>query len=68
MEVAYFFDTYAVIELIEGNPRYAPYKEEPATLTVFNLVDVRGGDVQFQTIVADRTQINARRALDILRM
>ena len=40
MEVAYFFDTYAVIELIEGNPRYAPYKEDTATLTVFNLVEI----------------------------
>ncbi len=40
MEVAYFFDTYAVIELIEGNPEYAPYQEQVATLTIFNLAEV----------------------------
>ena len=38
--IAYFFDTYAVIELIEGNLRYAPYKEGPATLTIFNLAEI----------------------------
>ena len=40
MGVAYFFDTYAVVELLEGNPRYAPYKEEVVTLTIFNLAEI----------------------------
>ena len=40
MNGRYFFDTYAVIELIEGNPEYAPYQEQVATLTIFNLAEV----------------------------
>ncbi len=40
MEVAYFFDTYAVIELIEGNKNYVGYVEEPATITLFNLAEI----------------------------
>jgi len=39
-EVAYFFDTYAVIEIIEGNERYAPYNDLPATITTFNLAEI----------------------------
>ena len=40
MEVAYFFDTYAIIELIEGNENYTKYAEQPATISVFNLAEV----------------------------
>ncbi len=40
MEIRYFFDTYAIIELIEGNPEYAKYLEEPATITIFNLAEI----------------------------
>ena len=39
-EVAFFFDTYAVIELIEGNPNYSQYVEQPATITIFNLAEI----------------------------
>ena len=38
--VGYFFDSYAVIELLKGNPRYAKYSEEVITLTIFNLVEI----------------------------
>ena len=37
---AYFFDTYAVIEIIEGNPRHAPYQDCAASLTIFNLAEI----------------------------
>jgi len=40
MEIKYFFDTYAIIELIEGNQSYAKYEDEPATITVFNLSEI----------------------------
>lgn len=39
-QVEYFFDTYAIIELLEGNPRYAPYAEKTATITIFNLAEL----------------------------
>ncbi len=38
--VSYFFDTYPVIELIEGNPDYARFREEPTTMTIFNLAEI----------------------------
>ena len=36
----YFFDSYALIELIKGNPRYIPYIDAEVVITVFNLVEV----------------------------
>ena len=36
----YFWDTYAIAELIHGNPNYAKYISEPVTITVFNLVEI----------------------------
>ena len=36
----FFFDTYAVIELIEGNPGYAAYQDHVATLTILNLAEI----------------------------
>ncbi|MBU2562051.1 MAG: PIN domain-containing protein [Nanoarchaeota archaeon] len=38
--VGYFFDSYAVIELLDGNPMYARYSQEPFAMTVFNLVEI----------------------------
>ena len=40
MGLGYFFDSFAIIELIMGNPNYAKYINEEATLTLFNLVEV----------------------------
>lgn len=40
VDSAYFFDSYAIIELIEGNPAYIPYKEARLATTTFNLVEV----------------------------
>lgn len=39
-QVDYFFDTYAVIEIIEGNEKYAAYSDLPATITIFNLAEL----------------------------
>ena len=38
--VKYFFDSYAIIELIKGNFAYAKYSEEVVVLTLFNLVEI----------------------------
>ncbi|MBI2147418.1 PIN domain-containing protein [Candidatus Woesearchaeota archaeon] len=40
MAVGYFFDSYAIIELTNGNPRYARFSEETVILTMFNLVEI----------------------------
>ncbi|MBI2146353.1 PIN domain-containing protein [Candidatus Woesearchaeota archaeon] len=36
----YFFDSYALIEVIKGNPAYLKYSDEIVTITIFNLVEV----------------------------
>lgn len=38
--VDYFFDSYAVIELIKGNPNYAKYTMNNVNITVFNLAEI----------------------------
>ena len=38
--VEYFFDSYAVIELIKGNPAYIKYLGSKVTITFLNLVEV----------------------------
>ena len=36
----FFFDSYAVIEILKGNPNYAKYVQEEVILTQFNLVEI----------------------------
>ena len=38
--VKYFFDSYAVIEIITGNPSYIKFINEPKIITIFNLVEI----------------------------
>lgn len=40
MGLKYFFDSYAIIEIIKKNPRYLVYAEEEIVLTLFNLAEV----------------------------
>ena len=40
MNEAYFFDTYAIIEIMKGNPNYAKYNHSKIIITVFNLVEL----------------------------
>ncbi len=40
MTSGFFFDSYAVVELIQASPNYELYKEEPVTITLFNLAEV----------------------------
>ncbi len=37
MSEAFFFDTYALIEVIRGNQKYARYNKTQAYVTLFNL-------------------------------
>lgn len=39
-EVDYFFDTYAVIEILNANPNYQKYADKPAVITIFNLAEI----------------------------
>ena len=36
----YFFDTYAVIEILKGNSNYKKYEECKAIISVFNLAEL----------------------------
>ncbi len=36
----YFFDSYAIIELLNGNPKYIKFVNEPVTITLFNLAEI----------------------------
>jgi len=38
--VDYFWDSYAVIELISGNSGYARFVREPVTISIFNLAEI----------------------------
>jgi predicted nucleic acid-binding protein len=40
MGLNYFFDSYAIIEIIKNNPNFAPYAEEDISLSLFNLAEV----------------------------
>lgn len=42
-EEAYFFDTYALFEIIRGNPAYVRYKDSAALITIFNLAELNYG-------------------------
>ncbi len=37
---AYFFDTYAIMEILKQNPSYIVYQEKSTTFTIFNLVEL----------------------------
>ncbi len=38
--MAYFFDSCAVIEIFNSNPKFYKYKDEFKTFTIFNLVEI----------------------------
>jgi predicted nucleic acid-binding protein len=38
--VNYFFDTYAIIELLKKNPQYLQYNESPLITTVLNKIEL----------------------------
>lgn len=42
-EVLYFFDTYALFEIIRGNENYERYKDVVGITTIFNLAELSYG-------------------------
>lgn len=40
MTDVYFFDTYAIMEILRGNPKYSEFKSLRPVLTLFNLVEL----------------------------
>lgn len=40
IEDVYFFDSYAIVEIINGSPNYQPYKEVAIITTKLNLFEV----------------------------
>jgi len=40
VELEYFFDTYAVIEIIAGNSSYNNFVSKAPTITIFNLSEI----------------------------
>ena len=39
MEIKFFFDTYALIEITKANPNYLIFAQENINITIFNLVE-----------------------------
>ncbi len=40
MSDIYFFDTYAIIEIIKGNKNYEKFKDVRIIVTIFNLIEL----------------------------
>ena len=40
MNEIYFFDTYAIIEIIKGNENYSRFKNTKMITTIFNLIEL----------------------------
>lgn len=43
IDETYFFDSYAVFEMLEGNPNYEAYKKSLTVLTKLNLFEIYYG-------------------------
>lgn len=54
----YFFDTYAVIAILKGNPAYAPYVKKTAIITQLNAFEI------FYNVLRDFDEQTARRVVD----
>lgn len=42
-EIIFFFDTYALFEVIRGNPKYQEYRKTTGVTTLFNLAELNYG-------------------------
>ncbi|MBS3171495.1 PIN domain-containing protein [Candidatus Woesearchaeota archaeon] len=38
--IKYFFDSYAIVEIVAGNQSYSKFINEPVTITIFNLAEI----------------------------
>ncbi len=57
----YFFDSYAIVEIIQSNPNYASYAEEPVVTTKANLAEVYFFALRTGQTEAYRTALNRMR-------
>lgn len=54
MDEVYFFDTYALIEIIKGNVHYRQYQDVTIALTIFNIVELHYALLrEFSPVIAD---------------
>lgn len=50
----FFFDTYALIEIVKGNPKYETYRSAEVVITIFNLAEFHFAMLRdFSQLVAD---------------
>lgn len=42
-EEAYFFDSYALFEMVKGNPKYDKYRKSAGIITMLNLIELNYG-------------------------
>ncbi len=59
--VEYFFDTYALIEIVKGNPAYARYSEAKGNTAIFNLYEL------YARILKDNGEQLAKQKFDIFK-
>ncbi len=38
--IKFFFDSYAIVEIVAGNQSYSKFINEPITITIFNLAEI----------------------------
>ncbi|MFH1073313.1 MAG: PIN domain-containing protein [Nanoarchaeota archaeon] len=57
MMTEYFFDTYAIIEIMNGNPKYEPYSLKSGKTAYVNAIEL------FYSVLKDQGVENAREAL-----
>ena len=54
MDEIYFFDTYALIEIIKGNRNYEKYKDCRIIISIFNLVELHYAILKISGSIAER--------------
>ena len=67
MNETFFFDTYAIFEIIRGNPRYKPYMESRIILTFYNLAELNYNLKKEKDSLADEyTEKYSKFAIEVL--
>lgn len=56
LALEYFFDSYALVELLKGNPHYARYCDARVVITLLNLIELT------QQVLRDLDESRAREA------
>lgn len=60
----YFYDSYAVIELVKGNPAYFEYSEQNVLISIFNIVEIYSSVLNdFGEEIADKVYDKLKKAV-----